>query len=55
MLAKVAQFNNEDFSVRVDRLSSLLEPIMMGGLGVVAAILVLGLYLPIFQMSGSIH
>lgn len=55
MLAKVAQFNNEEFSVRVDKLSSLLEPIMMGGLGVVAAILVLGLYLPIFQMSGSIH
>jgi len=55
MLTKVAQFNNEEFSVRVDKLSSLMEPIMMGGLGIVAAILVLGLYLPIFQMSGNIH
>lgn len=55
MLSKVAQFNDEEFSTKVDKLSSMLEPIMMGGLGVVAAILVLGLYLPIFQMSGNIH
>ncbi|MCF7802390.1 MAG: type II secretion system F family protein [Candidatus Marinimicrobia bacterium] len=55
MLAKVAQFNDEEFSTKVDKLSSMLEPIMMGGLGVVAAILVLGLYLPIFQMSSNIH
>ncbi|MCF7798008.1 MAG: type II secretion system F family protein [Candidatus Marinimicrobia bacterium] len=55
MLSKVAQFNDEEFSTKVDKLSSMLEPIMMGGLGVVAAILVLGLYLPIFQMSSNIH
>lgn len=55
MLEKVAEFNDQELSGRVETLSSVLEPLIMGGLGVVASILVLGLYLPIFHMSGSVH
>ncbi|NQU28124.1 MAG: type II secretion system F family protein, partial [Candidatus Marinimicrobia bacterium] len=52
---KVAEFNDQEFSTKVENLSNVLEPAIMGFLGVVATILVLGLYLPIFQMSGAIH
>ncbi len=55
MLEKIAEFNDEDFTSVVDRLSQVLEPMMMGGLGVIILIIVLALYLPIFQMSGAIH
>ncbi len=55
MLDKVAEFNDQEFSSKVESLSNVLEPAIMGFLGVVATILVLGLYLPIFQMSGAIH
>jgi len=55
MLDKVAEFNDQEFSSKVENLSNVLEPAIMGFLGVVATILVLGLYLPIFKMSGAIH
>ena len=55
MLDKVAEFNDQEFSSKVENLSNVLEPAIMGFLGIVATILVLGLYLPIFKMSGAIH
>lgn len=54
MIEKIAEFNDQDFSAKVDRISETIEPIMMAGLGVVICIIVLALYLPIFQMSGAI-
>ncbi|MCH8069216.1 MAG: type II secretion system F family protein [Candidatus Marinimicrobia bacterium] len=55
MLEKIAEFSDQDFSAKVDRISETIEPIMMAGLGVVICIIVLALYLPIFQMSGAIN
>lgn len=50
MLSKVADFYDEEVSSAVDALTSTLEPIMMGGLGGVVGVMVVGLYLPMFQM-----
>jgi len=55
MLEKVAEFSNDDFNTKVDGISETIEPLMMGGLGIVVCVIVLALYLPIFQMSGTIH
>ncbi|MBC8479188.1 MAG: type II secretion system F family protein [FCB group bacterium] len=55
MLEKVSEFNDQEFNSIVDKMASILEPVIMAGLGVVATILVLGLYLPIFQMSSVVH
>lgn len=55
MLEKVAEFSDDDFNSKVDSISETIEPIMMGGLGIVVCVIVLALYLPIFQLSGSIQ
>ena len=55
MLEKISEFHEADFNTAVDKLSKTIEPIIMGGLGVVISIIVVTLYLPIFQMSSAIH
>lgn len=51
MLAKVADFYEQEVDAAVDALSSLLEPLIMAFLGVVVGGLVVAMYLPIFQMG----
>lgn len=54
MLEKISEFSDTDFNTKVERLSATLEPMMMAGLGVVICVIVLTLYLPIFQLSDTI-
>ena len=51
MSAKVADFYEEDVDNAVDNLSSLLEPLIMGILGILVGGLVVAMYLPIFKMG----
>ncbi len=51
MLAKVADFYEEEVDNAVDGLSSLMEPLIMAFLGVVIGGLVVAMYLPIFKMG----
>ncbi len=51
MLAKVADFYEEEVDNAVDGLSSLLEPMIMAFLGVIIGGLVIAMYLPIFKMG----
>jgi len=54
MLAKVAEFNERQLNSTIDNLTAIIEPVLMIGLGILALIVVIALYLPIFQMSGAI-
>jgi type IV pilus assembly protein PilC len=54
MSGKVADFYEEDVDNAVDNLSSLLEPMIMGILGVLVGGLVVAMYLPIFKMGSVI-
>jgi type IV pilus assembly protein PilC len=54
MLAKVADFHEEEVDNMVDNLSSLLEPMIMAILGVLVGGLVIAMYLPIFKMGSVI-
>ena len=54
MLAKVADFYEEEVDNAVDNLSSLLEPIIMGILGVLVGGLIVAMYLPIFKMGSVV-
>jgi type IV pilus assembly protein PilC len=54
MLAKVADFYEEEVDNAVDALSSLLEPLIMVVLGTVVGGLVVALYLPIFQLGSVV-
>ena len=51
MLAKVADFYEEEVDNLVDALSSLIEPLIMVVLGVLIGGLVIAMYLPIFQLG----
>lgn len=50
MLSKVADFYDEEVASAVDSLTSVLEPVMMGVLGGIVGTMVIGLYLPMFQL-----
>ena len=54
MLNKIADFYEDEVDTAVDNLTSLLEPIMMVGLGGVIGGLLIAMYLPIFTLAGSI-
>lgn len=53
MLAKVADYYEEDVDNAVDSLTSLMEPVIMSFLGVVVGGLVIAMYLPIFKMGDA--
>ena len=54
MLAKVADFYEEEVDNLVDGLTSMLEPLIMAFLGVVIGGLVIAMYLPIFKMGAVV-
>jgi type IV pilus assembly protein PilC len=54
MLAKVADFFEEEVDNLVDNLSSLMEPIIMVILGILVGGLIVAMYLPIFKMGSAI-
>lgn len=54
MLAKVADFYEEEVDNLVDNLSSLMEPIIMVILGILIGGLIVAMYLPIFKMGAAI-
>jgi type IV pilus assembly protein PilC len=54
MLAKVADFYEEEVDNAVDALSSLLEPIIMAILGIIVGGLVVAMYLPIFKLGAVV-
>ena len=54
MLAKIADFYEEEVDNAVANLTALMEPIVIVFLGVVIGGLVISMYLPIFKMAGAI-
>lgn len=53
MLAKVADYYEEEVDNAVEALTSLMEPIIMAFLGIVVGGLVVAMYLPIFKMGDA--
>jgi type IV pilus assembly protein PilC len=54
MLAKIADFYEEEVDTAVDGMTALMEPFIMAFLGVVIGGLVISMYLPIFQMAAVV-
>jgi type IV pilus assembly protein PilC len=54
MLASISDFYEEEVATATDQLSSMIEPILIVGLGVVIGGMVVSLYLPIFTLYGDI-
>ena len=54
MLNKVADFYEEETDVAVASMTSMLEPIMMVGIGGMVGVVLVSMYLPIFELAGNI-
>jgi len=53
MLNSVADFLDEQIETRMQRLLSLVEPMMLVFMGLIIAILLISIYLPMYSMLGS--
>jgi type IV pilus assembly protein PilC len=54
MLGKIADFYEDEVDVAVGAMTSILEPMIMVVLGVIIAVLVLAMYLPIFNLASAV-
>jgi type IV pilus assembly protein PilC len=50
MLSKIADFYEDEVDSAVQSLTSIVEPIMMIGVGVMVGIIIISMYLPMFKM-----
>lgn len=54
MLSKIADFYEDEVNASVKSLTSILEPIMMVGVGAIVGVVVIAMYLPIFNMMNIV-
>ena len=54
MLNKIADFYEEEVDVAVAAMTSLIEPVMMVGIGGTVGVVLIAMYLPIFSIAGHI-
>lgn len=54
MLNKAAEFYEDDVDTAVSQLSSLMEPIIMVVLGLIIGVILVAMYLPMFNMGNAI-
>jgi type IV pilus assembly protein PilC len=50
MLGKVADFYEDEVDSAIQSLTSIIEPIMMIGVGVMVGVVIISMYLPMFKM-----
>jgi type IV pilus assembly protein PilC len=50
MLSKIADFYEDEVDASVQSLTSIVEPIMMIGVGIMVGIIIISMYLPMFKM-----
>jgi type IV pilus assembly protein PilC len=54
MLTKIADFYEDEVNASIKALTSILEPIMMIGVGALVGMIVISLYLPIFNLMNIV-
>jgi type IV pilus assembly protein PilC len=50
MLGKVADFYEDEVDAAITALTSIIEPMMMVGVGVMVGIIIVSMYLPMFKL-----
>jgi len=55
MLSKVAEFYDEQVDTAVEGLTKLIEPLIIGFLGIVVGFIVIALFMPILNMTSAMH
>jgi type IV pilus assembly protein PilC len=54
MLNSLAEFYDEEIETEVGRFITLVEPVILVFMGIVIAIVVLALYMPLFELSSVV-
>ncbi|MCM8771612.1 MAG: type II secretion system F family protein [Candidatus Omnitrophica bacterium] len=55
MLLRVSRFFKDEVDATINILTTIIEPILIIGLGIVVGIVVLAIYLPIFKLAGTLR
>jgi len=55
MLSDLSDFLDEEVEVRLERVLSLLEPVMLVLMGIIVATLLISVYLPLFSLLGQVQ
>ncbi len=50
MLAKVADFYEDEVDASIQALTSIIEPMMMVGVGIMVGVIIISMYLPMFKL-----
>jgi general secretion pathway protein F len=54
MLMQSSAFYDEEISRWIDRFTRSFEPLLMAGIGLIVGLIVVLLYMPIFDLAGSL-
>lgn len=54
MLSDVSEYYESEVERRLDRLTTLVEPVMMASMGLLIGGIVVAMYVPIFQLAGTV-
>src|SRR5207237_3021765 len=55
MLGKIADFYEDEVDASIETLTSIIEPIMMIGVGLMVGVIIIAMYLPMFKMLSLVH
>ena len=55
MLQKIADFYEEEVDSSIATLTSIIEPLMMIGVGLMVGVILISMYLPMFKMYQLVH
>jgi type IV pilus assembly protein PilC len=55
MLNRVSKFFRDEVDATINILTSIIEPVLIIGLGIIVGIVVLAIYLPIFKLAGTLR
>jgi general secretion pathway protein F len=55
MMDRIAVFHDEELARWIDLVTKLFEPLLMAVIGLVIGVIVVLMYLPIFELAGSLQ
>jgi general secretion pathway protein F len=55
MMERIAVFHDDDIARWIDWFTKLFEPLLMAFIGIVIGVVVVLMYLPIFELAGSLQ
>ncbi|MEF8982916.1 type II secretion system F family protein, partial [Thiohalorhabdus sp.] len=55
MMEQVAEFYEREVDLKIDNLSSLIEPVLIAVIGAMVLLLALGIFLPMWDMASAFN